>query len=144
MPQADHRTGKERALSLKGTFDFSSVLGRREVCDSQLITYLPLGTKGYLPDSGSDSAFRGPSSRYSFHLSIQQRIVEFLPCARLCARCEKTTQTCSHGTNNRGGVSRKTWKARPFSAAWSCRNEKVCLKGMPRRACHGPDSSVQT
>lgn len=70
--QADHRTGKEHALSLKGTFGFSSVVGRREVCDSQLVTYLPLGTKGYLPDSGSDSAFRGPSSKYSFHLSIQE------------------------------------------------------------------------
>lgn len=72
---------REPVDSLGGTVGFSSLLGRSEV------SYSPssLGTESFLPDSGSDLAFRRLLQGYSFHLFIQQVTVEFLLCARLPA-----------------------------------------------------------
>lgn len=65
MLSAIHREGeREHVVSLGGTFGCSSLLGRSKVSYSTS----PLGTESYLPDSGSDLAFRSLLQGYSYNL----------------------------------------------------------------------------
>lgn len=71
----------------------------------------PLGTQGYLANSGSDFPFKRLLQGYLFHLFTQQVVVEFRLCAQLCDHCERHTQACPHGVHNQGRES-KIRKAR--------------------------------